>query len=137
MLARIGALTGLVVGVGIFSVASLAQQPAQPAAPKGAKDGKSIFLENRCNSCHTIQAQAITRKKVEGEDEDKEKDKKKPPDLSSVGLERKAPWMQKFLMKQETIDGEHHRKKFKGSEQDLQTLTAWLETLKAPKKGSK
>lgn len=132
MLARFGALAGLAVGVAFLSVVSLAQQP--PAAPAG-KDGKAIFLAYKCNSCHTMQALGIARKKVEGEEEE---GKKKPPDLSSVGLERKAAWMQKFLLKQETIDGEHHRRKFKGTDQELQTLTTWLETQKAPKKkGSK
>ena len=50
--------------------------------------------------------------------------------LSGVGLERKADWIAKFLMKTETIKGEKHEKKFKGPEADLKLVSAWLETLK-------
>lgn len=121
-----------VVVVTVVAIAATAF--AQTAAPP-ARDGKTIFLENKCNTCHTLAALKIERK---GEPEEKSDDKLKPPDLSSVGLERKADWMARFLMKKETLDGEKHKKLFKGSEADLKMLTAWLETQKAPKrKGAK
>lgn len=115
---------------------SLADEAKEP-------EGKALFLKFRCNSCHTIDAVGIA-KKVAAEDkaEGAEKaapaeaaaPKKKPPDLSSVGLDVKADWMAKFLMKKETSKaGKKHMKLFRGSEAELQTIVAWLETMKAEK----
>ena len=63
-----------------------------------------------------------------------EKSDKKAPDLSGGGLERKAAWMSKYLMKTEAIKGEKHGRKFRGTEAELATLSAWLETQKTKKK---
>ena len=122
--------TLVLVSVAVVAATALAEQASTPAA----RDGKTIFLENKCTSCHSVQALKIEKK--QGSEEEKSDDKVKPPDLSSVGLERKADWMAKFLLKKVTIDGEKHRKLFKGSEADLKVLTAWLETQKVPKKKS-
>lgn len=116
----------VIFAVGAVAAAAFAEQAAAP------RDGKTIFLENKCNSCHSVAALKIEKKK--GEEAEKSDDKVKPPDLSSVGLERKADWMGRFLMKKEALDGEKHKKLWKGSEADLKTLTGWLETQKAPKK---
>lgn len=123
-----------------FLFAALAAHGDTPAAP----DGKQIFLTNKCNSCHTVQALGIekkksedaeeAKKKTEDAEEAKAKSENKPPDLSSVGLERKADWISKFLMKTETIKGEKHPRKFRGTEAELKTLASWLEGQKAPKK---
>ena len=113
-----------------FLFAALAAHGEDAAAP----DGKQIFLTNKCNTCHTITAQKIEKKKAEDAEAEKEKSDKKPPDLSSVGLERKADWIGKFLMKTETIKGDKHPRKFRGTEAELKTLSTWLETQKAPKK---
>jgi mono/diheme cytochrome c family protein len=100
------------------------------------KDGKAIFLANKCNTCHTVQAAGIEKRKASSAEaeEAKEKSKVKPPDLSSVGLERKADWIAKFMMKTEAIKGEKHPRKFRGTEPELKLLASWLESQKAPKK---
>lgn len=103
---------------------------AQDKPAVAAKDGKTLFVDNKCNGCHTVQSQAIVKKKVEDPDAKADKSDKKAPDLSAVGLERKAPWMSKYLMKTEAIKGEKHGRKFRGTEAELATLTTWLETLK-------
>jgi len=125
---------------GTFLLAALAAHGETPAAP----DGKALFTgtTNKCNTCHTISAAGIAKKKAEPTaeeskekaEESKEKTEKKPPDLSSVGLERKADWIGKFLMKTETIKGEKHPRKFRGTDAELKTLATWLESQKAPKK---
>ena len=105
------------------------------SAPSGAKDGKALFLENKCNTCHTIKTAGIEKRKAAGAEatDAKEKSDKKAPDLASVGLERKAEWIAKYLMKTEAIKGEKHTRKFRGSEADLKVVAAWLESQKAPK----
>jgi len=118
---------------GTFLLAALAAHGETPAAP----DGKALFTgtANKCNTCHTITAAGIEKKKAEASaEESKEKSEKKPPDLSSVGLERKAEWIGKFLMKTETIKGDKHPRKFRGTDVELKTLATWLEAQKAPKK---
>ena len=117
-------------GVGITGRMAASSSGTTPAAP----DGKQLFLTNKCNTCHTIKAAGIEKKKSEDAEDAKEKSDKKPPDLSSVGLERKADWMGKFLMKTEAIKGEKHPRKFRGTEAELKTLSTWLEGQKAPKK---
>ena len=118
---------------GTILFAALAAHGETPAAP----DGKALFTgtANKCNTCHTVTAAGIEKKKAEPSAEaSKEKSEKKPPDLSSVGLERKAEWIGKFLMKTETIKGDKHPRKFRGTDAELKTLATWLEAQKAPKK---
>ena len=103
------------------------------AAEAKTPPGQQIFTKHKCNSCHSIQAVGVEKKVVEGEEE--ETTKKKPPDLSGVGLKHKPDWIQGWLLKKETMEGEHHIKKFRGTEKELATLAAWLGTLKTKKAG--
>lgn len=99
---------------------------ATPSTPShAAGDGKTLFVENKCNSCHTISAQGV--RKAKG---DEEENGKKPPDLSHVGKEQNARWIKGYLMKTETLNGKKHKKAWKGSDADLTTLADWLASLK-------
>ena len=82
--------------------------------------------------CHSIEAVQIAKKALP--DEGESATKMKPPDLSSVGLDKKADWIALFMQKKEKLDGELHPKMFRGTSSELKTLTAWLETMRAPKK---
>jgi|GEM_PF-393510 cbb3-type cytochrome oxidase cytochrome c subunit len=95
-------------------------------------DGKPVFLKYKCNMCHSIEAIQVEKKALP--DEGETTSKLKPPDLSSVGLDKKADWIALFMQKKEKLDGELHPKMFRGTSSELKTLTAWLETMKAPKK---
>ena len=111
---------------------------AQTADKEKAPPGKEVFLQYKCNSCHSVESQKIAIKKSdEEEDEEAAEDDKEPPDLSGVGLERNVEWMSKYLLRKEKIDGKVHRKKFRGKAPELKDLTAWLSTLKADPKGAK
>ena len=105
------------------------------SAKQEEPEGQKLFLENKCNSCHTIKALNIEkRKKGSGEEAKEEsaatKAKKQPPDLSGTGLDRKAEWIDGWLLRKELLDGKKHRKKFLGTEEESKKLAAWLETLK-------
>jgi cytochrome c1 len=97
-----------------------------------APDGKPVFLKYKCNSCHSIEAAGVVKKALA--DAGEAAPKVKPPDLSSVGLDKKADWIALFMQKKEKLDGELHPKKFRGTDSELKTLTTWLETMKAEKK---
>jgi mono/diheme cytochrome c family protein len=95
---------------------ALDEQPAKEPA------GKTIFLDNKCNTCHSIDSLSITKKMASS----------KAPDLSNVGSEKKAEWIVKWLKKEETLHEKKHLATFKGTEDDMKTVAAWLETLKKP-----
>jgi mono/diheme cytochrome c family protein len=115
--------TASVLGITLLAVTAAASGSAS------GTEGKNAFIKNRCRSCHAVKAQDIERKKS-AEDEEPADDRK-PPDLSGVGKERTAAWITSYLLKKETIKGEKHPKKFRGTEADLKLIAAWLETLKA------
>lgn len=95
-----------VVGVYGFAFSMNADEPA----------GKKVFVDQKCNNCHSIESQGIT--------------KVKKNDLSKVGASHKADFFGKYLQKQEKIDGKEHKVAFKGTDQELKDLAKWLETLK-------
>jgi mono/diheme cytochrome c family protein len=103
---------------------------SQPSAAK-TPDGKPIFIKYKCNSCHSIDAAAIVKKAASEDGESTSK--MKPPDLSDVGLKKKADWIALFLTKKEKLEGELHPKKFRGTDTELKTIAAWLETMKTEK----
>jgi len=112
---------------------------AAGAESAGAADGaagQKLFVKYRCQSCHSLKALKLEKKKVEGEDEEAAAapatgaKKKEPPDLSGVGLERKPEWIEGWLLKKEMIDGKKHRKKFLGTPAESKALAVWLATMK-------
>jgi mono/diheme cytochrome c family protein len=86
-----------------------------------AGDGKALFLENKCNLCHTIDSQAIARTS----------EKMKAPDLSNAsGLVESADWLKSFLKKEVKKDDKNHQREFKGTDEELDAVVQWLMTLK-------
>ena len=111
------------------------------ASGAAADDGKSIYLESKCNECHALAAEGIEvvePEEAEEEDpfgfgDDEEEEEEEAGDLSNVGSEHDADWLVKYLKK--TVaneDGKKHRKRFKGSDEALRDLSAWLATMKTP-----
>jgi len=101
---------------------------ATGATPRHAtvKDGKTVFNESKCSNCHSISSEGIRGLRPEGG--------AKPNDLSNTGGKFKAPWIEKWLLKQETLNNKKHMRKFKGSPEELHVLAEWLETLKTKEK---
>ena len=98
----IAAVAGTMIGAA--SIANLA----------AASDGKSVFKDNKCDKCHTIESQGLAGPG------------KLPPDLSGVGLRHNADWIKGWLLKTEEQNGKKHLKKWTGSDDDLATITKWL-----------
>lgn len=109
--------------------------PAMAADAAKAPNGKPVFTKYKCNSCHTIEAQAITKK---ADPADKtEATGRKPPDLSGVGVKRNAAWIEAYLLKTEMIDTRKHTKKFRGTAPELKTVAGWLASMKDEKAAAK
>jgi len=106
-----------------------ATAPGEEAEEEQLPKGQTAFLKAKCNLCHTVVAAGIGEPREEPEEES---DIVLPPDLSIVGSSREAEWLTLYLEKKETIDGNKHKKKFKGKDEQLAELVDWLVTLKAP-----
>lgn len=84
--------------------------------------GKALFVEKKCNRCHTVESQQIETTK--GDDD--------APDMSNAGaMVPSAEWAKKFILREERKDGKKHKRPYKGSEKDLDLIVAWLMTLKS------
>lgn len=105
------AVAAVILHLTLFSFAS---------AEETESAGKKIFLDQKCNVCHSIESQSIVKKTATS----------KGPDLSNIGAEKSAEWIQKFLNKEETLNNKKHSKSWAGKKEDLTTLSAWLATLK-------
>jgi mono/diheme cytochrome c family protein len=99
---------------------SVAAAPAVAAA--AAPDGKAIFLAQKCNLCHTVSAAGIERQT--------KSDKVAGPDLTTATAKHDKAFLEKFLLKQETIDGKKHGKEWKGTPQELDAVIDWLKQAK-------
>jgi len=86
-------------------------------------DGKKIFMDQKCNMCHTVSSagiQAINKSTTN-----------KAPDLTGRLEGRDAAQIAKILRKEaKTADGKIHPKAFTGSDEELGALIAWLEQQK-------
>ncbi|HXF59081.1 MAG TPA: c-type cytochrome [Candidatus Saccharimonadales bacterium] len=110
----------VVVWFGLVSLPGAALSADAAKAP----DGKPVFVKYKCGSCHTIETQKIVKKPAATAEPGPE-----APDLSGVGVERKAEWIVAFLQKKEKIGESMHEKKFRGTDAELKKLAGWLATL--------
>lgn len=99
---------------------------AGPAAAGGAAGGAAegpvgLFVAQKCSLCHSLASHDIERRS--------KAEKTKGPDLSAAGAQRDAAWIARWLKQEEKIDGEPHSREFKGSAEELKTLSRWLATL--------
>jgi hypothetical protein len=117
-------LTLVSMGMGIALICAA-------AAPAKAEDaaGLKIFKQAKCTQCHSIDALKISKVKSDEDEEavlDENGKKIEPPDLSAVGKDHDAAWFAKWLKKEVEVEGHKHKKKFKGSEEDLKVISEWL-----------
>jgi cytochrome c553 len=81
-------------------------------------EGKKVFTDKKCMSCHTVESEGIESKKKDAHD------------LSTVGTDRDADFFMKYLKKEEKIEGKEHKIAFKGTDEELKDLADFLATLK-------
>jgi mono/diheme cytochrome c family protein len=118
---KLGAL--LLAPAALAVLPLLAAAPVAAAGEGAATGGKQIFLAQKCNLCHSIDSQGITRTS--------KSEKTKGPDLSNVGGTHLAPWITQWLKKEVAgTDGKKHVPNWKGTDAELKTLADWLATLK-------
>jgi len=87
-------------------------------ADEKSDDGKKVFVDNKCNMCHTVTVAGIESKKSDASD------------LSTTGKDRTVEFLTKYLKKEAKLDDKDHKSSFKGTDEDLAKLVDWLSTLK-------
>lgn len=122
-------LTILVMGAALLALAISPVAGTQDEAMK-------IFNDNDCADCHNVSAvgigelPAVAEAEDDGWDDGWDDDEAGPPDLSNVGAVADAEWISKWLKKKIDLAGNKHPERFEGSDEDLATLTLWLQSLK-------
>ena len=101
----------------IVALFGFAFSMAQEKIPAGQK----IFSDSKCSACHSIESAGIISKK------------KNAVDLSKTGDNYKNDFLIQYLNKEVKIDNKLHKTAFKGSAEDLKTLSSWLSSLKSSK----
>jgi len=107
---RIIPIAGLVLFAAVVFVAS-------PAASDDA-GGKAIFLAQKCNLCHTVSSAGIEAQT--------KSEALKGPDLVGVGDRHEKSWFPQWLHREAEMNGQKHKKKFTGSDEELKALVDWL-----------
>jgi len=85
--------------------------------------GQKLFLDKKCNTCHSVDTVKITKKLANS----------KAPDLSNVGSQRNAEWITKWLNKEVELKGKKHTPKWSGTPEEQKTLVEWVASLKTKK----
>lgn len=105
----------LVTTVGLLTIPVLAA--AADEAP-----GQTLFVAQKCNTCHSVEKVGIEAKM--------KNPKMMGPDLTKVGEQHDAEWIQKFVKKEVQLHDKAHKATFKGTDEELQTIATWLVSLK-------
>ena len=108
--------SGLLIGL-TLSAAALASVAFSDDVPAG----QAAFLENKCNTCHSVDSAGIAKKSK----------KMKGRDLSDVGNRiESTEWLNGFLLKEQEKDGNKHKKTWKGTDEELDAIIEWIAGLK-------
>ncbi len=82
-------------------------------------NGRTIFVKKqKCSMCHSISTRGIEAKT--------KSNKLKGPDLVNLSARYDSAWLAKYLTKKVGKNGKKHKKRFKGSDEELQALVDWL-----------
>jgi mono/diheme cytochrome c family protein len=88
------------------------------ATPALAADGKEIFLAQKCNTCHSVSTAGI--------EATTKSEKMKGPDLVGVVQAHDPAWVKDFIQKKTDKEGKKHAKEYKGTQEELEAIVAWL-----------
>ena len=80
-----------------------------------AADGKALFLDKRCNKCHSVSSASIEKTS-----------KLKGPDLTTEPIKGDAKTLKSYLKKADAIDGKKHGTAFTGTDDELDAVIAWV-----------
>lgn len=91
--------------------------PGVSAAPRAQEAGLAAFSETGCARCHSVavaEMEATVSERMQG------------PDLSTVGSDHDASWIVSVVQQETELDGGPHRARFRGTDEQLSAIAAWL-----------
>jgi mono/diheme cytochrome c family protein len=103
----------LIIGIAV-SVGPVLSGPVALGAEGSPENGKEVYDAKKCGLCHTVDGSGG----------------KKGGDLSDVGDKRDAEWLTKYMKDPKSLMPEAKMPAFKGSDEQLQDLVAYLMSLK-------
>jgi cbb3-type cytochrome oxidase cytochrome c subunit len=113
--------------VATYASSTFGQEEQTQTAPAAAAPGKTAFVDQKCNRCHSILSEKV---ELTAGGYVKSKEKNIPPDLSGVGAKHPAEWIFKYVKRTETREGVKHAGVYRGNDEQLKLLSEWLATLK-------
>lgn len=81
------------------------------------EEGQAAFRESGCARCHSVEAAGIEATVSE---------RMRGPDLGAIGTEHDAAWVVSVVRQTTELDDGSHRAKFRGTDDQLSALAAWL-----------
>lgn len=106
----------------LVPAAALAIVLASPAATVAADTpGKTLFLAQKCNLCHSIASEDIAHTT--------KSEKMKGPALDGASAKHEEAWLIAYLTKKEKLHDKAHPKEAKLTPEELSTLVQWLKAL--------
>ena len=99
----------------VVGAPSSGQEPEPP-------EGETLFMEHKCNACHGVPAAGIEAKT--------KSEKLRGSDLGG-SLDGELAELGAFLRKEAEREGVAHKKKYTGSDEELQAIVDWLASLEA------
>ncbi|MGB7292267.1 MAG: cytochrome c [Thermodesulfobacteriota bacterium] len=103
----------VIIGIAILMGSTMSGNLAQ-AGEGSVEKGKELYGAKKCGLCHTVDGSGG----------------KKGGDLSDVGDKRDAEWLTKYMKDPKSLLPEAKMPAFKGSDEELQDLVAYLLSLK-------
>ena len=90
------------------------------AEAEESSDGLTLFIAQKCNMCHSVPevdvAALVKSKKMRG------------PDMPAESHE--PDWIVRYLKREVQLNDKDHKKEFKGTEEELKAIVAWIGELK-------
>ena len=80
--------------------------------------GQQLFLAQKCNTCHSVPPVGIEAKT--------KSESMRGDDLVNIADERTPEWVAQYLTKKVQLDDADHKKEFKGTPEELDTLVTWV-----------
>ena len=117
----------IVVLFATAAVVGLLGAPPARGADDGEPAGQTLFLEYKCNMCHSVPAAGIEAKT--------KSEKMRGADLGGP-MEAGAEAVAAYLRKEGELDGSTHKKEVDISTDEVQTLLDWLAELEPPAEDS-
>ena len=102
-----------IIGVAILMGSAMGGSLAQ-GEEGSAEKGKEVYTAKKCGLCHTVDGSGG----------------KKGGDLSDVGDKRDAEWLTKYMKDPKSLIPEAKMPAFRGTDEELQNLVAYLTSLK-------